>query len=314
MASRGLAAERAQRMASVPPPRPRYSLLATRYSLFLMLAPAVLVVGLFLVGGVGFALAQSLGWFAFLGENELTPRHYAALLTNPDFGEAVLLSLRLSAVSTAIALVISLGMAMLLRTRVRGDGPLRLLFQLPLPVPHLVAAVGITLLVSQSGVLARVLFASGLLRDRADFPLLVNDPFGVGILLVYIWKEVPFITLLLLAALAGIGEQLEWAASTLGASPWQRFRHVVLPLLLPAMLSSSLIVFAFTFGAFEVPYVMGRTYPKPVPVWAWERFSDVDLNQRPEAMAASVLITLFAALIAVAYAAVLRRSVRSDEQ
>ncbi len=273
------------------------------------------VVGLFLAGGLGFALAQSFGLFALVGEPELTLRHYGDLLGDADFGAAMLLSLRLSLVSTAISLVISLGMAMLLRRRVRGDGPLRLLFQLPLPVPHLVAAVGIALLVSQSGLVARLLFAAGLLHDRADFPLLVNDPFGAGIVLVYVWKEVPFVTLLLLAALTGIGEQLEAAARTLGASAWQRFRHVTLPLLLPAMLSSGLIVFAFTFGAFEVPYVLGRTYPKAVSVFAWERFSDVDLNQRPQAMAASVLITLFAAGVAVAYAALLRRSahVTSDK-
>ena len=105
----------------------------------------------------------------------------------------------------------------------------------------------------------------------ADFPLLVGDRFGVGIILVYVWKEVPFITLLLLAALAGIGDQSEEAARTLGAISVAALPPCAVPLLFPAMLSASLIVFAFTFGAFEVPYVMGRTYPKALPVWAYER-------------------------------------------
>jgi putative spermidine/putrescine transport system permease protein len=274
---------------------------------WLLLLPSLAVIGLFLLGGVGFAFAQSLGLFPLLGESEISLRHYRDVLGDPDFIVALLLSLRIAAVSTGIALVLSVGMALMLRRRLRGDGVLRVLFQLPLPIPHLVGAVGITFLITQSGLLARLLFTVGIIRDRGQFPLLVADRFGIGIVLVYVWKEVPFITLLLLAALAGIGDQYEEAARTLGASAWQRFRFVLLPLLLPAMLSASLIVFAFTFGAFEVPYVMGRTYPKALPIWAYERFNDVDLNQRPEALAVSVLIALLAAIVVVAYGALSRR-------
>ena len=273
----------------------------------LLLLPSMLVIGLFIVGGVGFALAQSVGLFPLLGDSELTLRHYTQVLREPDFRVALLLTLRISAASTLIALAVSLPMALLLRRRMRADGPLRLLFQFPLPVPHLVGAVAITFVVTQSGLLARLLHVVGLREDRGRFPLLVADRFGVGVILVYVWKEVPFITLLLLAALAGIGGQYEEAARTLGASAWQRFRYVLLPLLLPAILSASLIVFAFTFGAFEVPYVMGRTYPKALPVWAYERFNDVDLSQRPEAMAVGVLIALIASLVIVAYGRLTRR-------
>jgi putative spermidine/putrescine transport system permease protein len=284
-----------------------YSTRRRRPVVWLLLLPSLAVIALFLVGGVGFAFVQSLGLFPLLGERELTLRHYSDVLHDPDLLAAVHVSLRISAGSTGIALIIGTGMALLLRRRLRGDGILRVLFQLPLPIPHLIGAVGITFLVTQSGLVARLLNAVGLLGDRSQFPLLVGDRFGIGIILVYVWKEVPFITLLLLAALAGIGDQPEEAARTLGASAWQRFRHVLLPLLLPAMLSASLIVFAFTFGAFEVPYVMGRTYPQALPVWAYERFNDVDLNQRPEALAVSVVIALLAAIVIVAYGALSRR-------
>ncbi len=291
----------------------QYSALSIRRrpTAFLLVLPSLVVIGLFLIGGVGFAFAQSLGMFALLGDSEVTLRHYGDVLRDPDFGSALLVSLRISVVSTLIALVISVGMALLLRRRLRGDGILRLFFQLPLPIPHLVGAVGITLLVAQSGLIARLLHAVGLLAERSNFPLLVGDGFGAGIVIVYIWKEVPFITLLLLAALAAISDQYEEAARTLGASAWQRFRHVLLPLLFPAMLSASLIVFAFTFGAFEVPYVMGRTYPKALPVWAYERFNDGDLNQRPEALAVSVLIALLATVIVLAYGNLTRRLLTS---
>jgi len=113
--------------------------------------------------------------------------------------------------------------------------------------------------------------------------------------------------------MAPIGEGAEEMARTLGASGWQRFRHVVLPLRAPAMLSSSLIVFASVLsvlGAFAVPFLMGRTYPKASPGRAHRRFTNVDRNERPEAMAVSVLTTLLAMGVAVIYAALLRRGLR----
>ena len=67
------------------------------------------------------------------------------------------------------------------------------------------------------------------------------------------------------------------------------------------MIGASAIVFAFAFGAYEIPALLGASYPKALPVLAWERFTDPDLATRPEAMALAALIALVAgALVAVA--------------
>lgn len=150
--------------SAIPHPRRR----VRRARTWLLLLPSIAVMLLFLIGGVGFALAQSLGLFPLIGGQELTVRHYTDVVRDPDLLAAIMLSLRIALVSTAIALAISLGMALLLRRRLRGDGFLRVIFQLPLPIPHLVAAVGITLLITQSGLLARLLHAAGLLADRGN--------------------------------------------------------------------------------------------------------------------------------------------------
>ncbi|MGI8866564.1 MAG: ABC transporter permease, partial [Rubrobacteraceae bacterium] len=73
------------------------------------------------------------------------------------------------------------------------------------------------------------------------------------------------------------------------------------PVISPAVMAASLIVFAFTFGAFEVPYLLGKTYPTILPVTAFNEYRDTDLDARPIAMAINVLITLITALVAAAY-------------
>jgi len=86
----------------------------------------------------------------------------------------------------------------------------------------------------------------------------------------------------------------------LGASYWQRLRHVTLPLVAPSVLAASVLVFAYTFGAYEVPFLLGQRYPSALPVLAYRRYVDTDLTARPEAMALSVLMALISAgLIAI---------------
>jgi putative spermidine/putrescine transport system permease protein len=118
----------------------------------------------------------------------------------------------------------------------------------------------------------------------------VNDRWGFGIMAAYIWKEVPFITLMILSVLRGAGVDLLEVGRTLKASRWQRFRHITLPIIFPSLGAACLIVFAYTFGAFEIPFLLGRTYPMMLPVWAYKNYSDVDLLARPEGIAAGLVI------------------------
>ncbi len=87
----------------------------------------------------------------------------------------------------------------------------------------------------------------------------------------------------------------------LGASPWQRFRHVTLPLVAPPVVSAALIVFAFIFGSFEVPFLLGRPFPAMLGVLVQRRFLGIDLNDRPDAMAAGVLMSVLSALAVLGY-------------
>ncbi len=174
------------------------------------------------------------------------------------------------------------------------------MFQLPLTVPHLVVAVAVMFLLAPAGLLSRAAAAVGLVDGPAAFPLLVNDRWCVGIVAAYVWKEVPFITLMLLAVLARSGPELLEVGRTLKAGRWQRFRHITLPIIFPSLGAAALIVFAYTFGAFEVPYLLGRTHPMLLPVWSYRSYSDVDLVARPEGIAAGLLI---AAVVTVAVVA-----------
>lgn len=264
---------------------------------WLMLIPALAVIGLLFVGGVLVGLGQSLDYMPIVGRTDPTIRHYLHILTDPDFYTSLLLTLYLALTSTLLALVLAVAAAMVLRQRFAGSRIVTFLFQLPLPVPHLVAAAGMVLLLTQSGLFARLAYQAGLLDRPNQFPVLVFDRWQVTTILVYLWKEIPFIGLVVLAVLKGVGHEYEEIAQTLGATPWQRFRYVLLPLLMPSLVTTGIIVFAFVFGSFEIPLLLGQRYPNVLPVTAYRTYIDPDLNQRPEAMAMGVVITALIILL-----------------
>lgn len=267
----------------------------------LLLAPALVVVLVFFVGGLALAMLQSLGYMPIIGRYEISLDAYRAILRRPDFYRSLLLTTWIAVMSTAVSTVLALICALALRRAFRGRRIATFIFQLNVPIPHVVGTVGVLFLFSQSGFLARLAYAGGLIREPADFPALVFDPLALGIIFEYIWKATCFIGVILLAVLLSLGESYEDAARTLGAGRWQRFRFVLLPLLLPGILSSSILVFAFTFGAFEVPLFLGQRFPSALPVLAYRSYTDVDLNARPEAMAMSVVIALIIAVLVLGY-------------
>lgn len=270
-----------------------------RLKIALLLAPALLVIGVLFSGGLVAALVQSLGYLPAIGQTEVNLDAYREILGDEDFLNSLLLTLYIAGASTGISTVLAVLGALALR---RSSGRISaVVFQLPITIPHLVAAVGIALVVSQTGLGARLAAALGLIGEPREFPALLYDPYSVGIILTYVWKEMPFVALVVLAALRGVAGELEEVARTLGANAWQRFWYVVFPVISPGIIAASLIVFAFTFGAFEVPYLLGKSYPTILPVMAYNEYRDLDLDARPVAMAINILIAIITAIIAAAY-------------
>lgn len=258
----------------------------------LLLAPALVVVGVFFVGGVTQTVAQSLGYQPYLPGRRISLDAYAALLQDPAVRASVFLTARVALLSTAVAVVLGVAAALLVRRLGRSRAGVGAFVQANLAVPHLVGALCMTLLLSQAGLLSRVGYALGLVASPADFPQLTHDSFGWGIIAEYVWKEAPFIAVVTLAALGRGVSDLENAARSLGAGPWRRLVHVTLPLVAPAVAAGSVLVLAFAAGSYEVPYLLGRPFPATLPVVALTAYQDADLAARPAAMAVSVLIVV----------------------
>ena len=277
-----------------------------RPKIALLLAPALTVIGVLFFGGLAVGLLRSFNYMPIIGLNDPNLDAYRSLLSSPDLYRSFALTLYIAATSTVIATALAVATALLLRRNFPGRAVASFLVQLNLTIPHLVGAIGILYLFSQSGSFARLAHEFALISKPADFPALIFDPYAIGIIVTYIWKEVPFITVITLATLQTLGDDHESVARALGATRWQAFRHVVLPQIMPGVLAASATVFAFTFGAYEIPALLGTSHPQTLPVMAYHSFTNTDLAARPQAMALALMIAVVSAVMIAAYTCALR--------
>ncbi|MFW5744600.1 MAG: ABC transporter permease [Spirochaetota bacterium] len=271
---------------------------------FVAVAPAALVVVLLLGGGVVTALFESLR--PLPGDaGVFTLEHFRAVVIAPGFLASVGLTVWVSLISTVLTLGLAVVTALALRRMRRFRGIVTYVYQLPLTLPHVVLGAAGIMLLSQSGLLSRIVTTIGLIESPAYFPELVNDRAGIGIVLVYVWKQVPFVGLFALAVLQSVGQDYEATARSLGATRFQAVRFVLVPLIAPALVPAGVIVFAFVFGAFEVPLLLGARYPSMLSVLAYRLYTDVDLALRPRSMALSFVIAAIVFGLVGAYRGVL---------
>lgn len=264
---------------------------------YLLLTPLLLVLGGIFVTSFGLTLQRSFRYMPAIGLREPDLAAYQAILSAPGFLASLTFSLWVAAVSAVVSAALGLGAALLLRRAFAGRGLLHGLLHLVLTVPHIVGAIGVLYLFSQSGIVARLAFAAGMIDAPREFFALTQDSRGIGIILTYVWKEVPFVAFVLLARLGTIGTDHEATARCLGASPWQTFAHVLMPMLGPALIAATALVFAFAFAAHEEPLLLGAHAPEALSVLVWKSHTDVDLATRPEAMAMAMAVALVAAAI-----------------
>lgn len=277
---------------------------------YLLLVPQILL-GLIFIIGLGTGIIQSLGVIPAFGLTEPTLDYYKEVLTRPDTVQSIRYSLYIAFVSAFLAVVIGTLFCLVLVRMNRTKGGVLRIVQLPIIVPHVVVALFVVNILSQNGILARICAALGLITEQQQFPMLIYDAHGFGVILAYLWKEIPFIVYFVLALMANINGSLGEAAVNLGASSWKAFIKVTLPLCMNTILSGFLIVFVFSLGAFELPYLLGATIPKALPIQAYLEYSSPELLDRPYAMAINGIIMVISLAAAVVYYILIQRSSRN---
>jgi putative spermidine/putrescine transport system permease protein len=276
---------------------------------YLLVLPVSLLSLLFIVG-IANGLLQSFGVIPGLGLYTPTLKYYQGVFSRPDLLSSIGISLYITFLSSLGAAVLGVFLCAVLVLTGKARGKTLQIVKIPILIPHMVVALFVINIFSQSGLLPRVLYSFGLLSSPNSFPALLFTDNGIGIILAYLWKEVPFVAFFVISIMANISSTLGEAAQNLGASKWRTFFNVTLPLCGPAIKNAYLIIFAFTLGAYELPFLLGATTPKALPVQAFIEYTHPDLLHRPYAMALNGIMFFISFILVLLYYRLLQRDFR----
>ncbi len=237
--------------------------LSRRKALWGMALVAPNVLGLFFFFGIPVLMAFSTSlqeWNAIKPPRFVGLDNFHRLLTDAKFEQALTNTLKLIGLSVPAEIILALTVAVLLNQPLRGRNMLRTAYFLPVVTSTVAASVVWTgIFQPRYGILSRLLEPVGLAETKwLVEPGLVLIPIAV----VAIWQRIGFDMVIFLAGLQAIPGVLYEAAVIDGASRWQRFRHVTLPMLSPTTFLILVLAVINSFQIFDQVYVMTlRTVP-----------------------------------------------------
>lgn len=263
----------------------------------------ILVAGIFVYPAI-FTLALSVSNFdmvrlelgRFVGLD-----NYAHLFATPGFVEAAWRTIYFGLLIAVATSTLGFLIALLLDQPFRGRGLLRVMVILPWAVPPVVAGVlwG-QMFHADVGFVNAILTRLGVIDT---YQIWLGDGWTAlhVIAIAEIWKAIPFMVLFFIAGLQSLPQQVFEAAAVDGASRWQSFRHILLPLMLPIAIPLLLIQFVWAMKAFDTIFVLTRGGPAgqttTLNYYVYqEAFQNFDLGRASAAAYTLLLVTLFVVL------------------
>jgi len=194
----------------------------------------------------------------------------------------------------------------------KDSGVLYGIIKMPMFIPWIVTGLLMTHLFSGGGWLVRLFIHLRLDGFAVAAGRILHSPGHTGVIIAFIWAATPFACFMILSVMSQVTETLGEAAANLGASLWQRFWHISLPVCRPAIRNTFIILLVSCFGSFEIPALLGMTVPRALPVEIFHQYNHFDLRNRPYAMAINTVM-LALALAMAGFVVLLGRKRKKEE-
>ena len=284
-----------------PPKRRRRSAEADEKRLAAkMVSPSLILIAVVAAYPIGYAI-----WLSLNEYSVRTPglsrwaglRNYETALSAESFQSAIVNTLIFTVGSVTLELLLGLAMAMAMHNAVKGKGVIRTVVLVPWAILTVVTAITWqTIFEPQLGFVNTMLRGIGL--PGGDIVWLGEQGYAMAVLIFAdVWKTAPFMALLILAGLQVIPDDVYEAAKVDGASAWQRFTKITLPLLQPAILVALIFRTLDALRIFDLPFVLtkGSNGTNTVSLEAYEELRENRLIGLGSAMAVSRSAPLAAA-------------------
>src|SRR5512142_1947429 len=235
--------------------------------------------------------------------------NYLEMLGDSTFWETILRTLYFTIVSVGLELGLGLAIAQLIHSKPWGWQFLRLALIIPWAVPTIVnGAMWRWIYSADFGALNGLLMALGIIKHYVPWLTMPNMAMNL-VIVADVWHTMPFVALVLQAALATLPEDLDEAAAVDGANAWQRFWQIRVPLLRPAILVALIVRTVDAFRVFDIVYILTSGGPayKTLTITYLTYLNSFAFGNHGIGAALSFLFSAFTISMALIYIRVLYR-------
>lgn len=250
---------------------------------YAMVLPAFLVIVLFIAYPVYNSILLS---FTDPATKEFTWANYTYFFTEPLQVQNIIYTLKIVVITVVLTAIFAYALATFLRfSKSKIAQIIGSLTLLPRFIPGLVAVQSVLILINDGGVVSRIAKWFGL-----DFNLgwMYTEK---AILFMNLWFNIPFATLIILAALSNVKDSFIESARDAGSNNWEIFTKIMLPLSYKEVIVAMTFVFMSNIGSFTTPYLMGGNNPKMLGIVLFDQFNSYMEYERAAAL--SVIMFLF---------------------
>lgn len=258
----------------------------------------ILLTGMPILIGVGYAFLYSVGLVGLLNHG-FTLENWTKVLSSDEFWRSLGFSFYIAFVTILIA--VSLAMAVVVRLGAWfRRGILSFMIYLPLVFPAMVMGFYTFQLLSKAGIISRIGYQIGLVKEVNNFPDLVNDTWGIGIIFAHVCMATPFFIILLNNLYQN--ERLDAyvnLAKTMGATANQINWKVIIPVLLNQSFATLLLYFVFVMSSYEIPLLLGSQSRQMVSVFTIQKLQRFNLQDIPQAYVVSVVYSILVIIMLI---------------
>jgi ABC-type spermidine/putrescine transport system permease subunit I len=219
-------------------------------------------------------------------DNQFTIENYTYFFTNKNAFADLTFTLYVVVMTVVLAIVFSYMLALYLRfSNSRISKIISGLYLLPRFIPSLVAVYAMIAVVRDSGLINRI---SQLMGHNYKLGLMYT---AKGVIMMNLWFNIPFATMIIVSALSGIPDSIIESARDVGAKKLEVFRTMILPLSLKDVLIAATFVFMGNVGSFTTPYLMGPNRPQMLGTALFKQFSSYADYEKAAALSVIMFLT-----------------------
>ncbi len=202
------------------------------------------------------AIFQSFGLFNLSGEDNFSLEYWQKLFNRKVFYRSVNYSIYVGIISSIISVILAYPIALWLRKPFFGSILINSILKAPLLVHGLVAAFLYVNLIAYHGIINQIFIAIGAWNEPIRMQ---NDKNAIGVLILQVWKNLPFALLILLGSVQSIGDDIIDASKDLGANSFERLKKIIAPLTISSMQAALIIIFIGALADFSFQSIAGPT-------------------------------------------------------